>query len=329
MNADSDSAKRPRRSQTTSVESRADPELTGKRRLPVEYVPDSTTIICGRGKACTASPGNIRLKKIVTEHIEQYSLAEKKAEKTKTVDSIIDAVQGQGKDQGMFVRRQNGTWWEVEDSFAREKVGSMIRDILYTQYRSSSRAKFQKKKRQKSQTAISKAKATNEAASKRPQRDVGGGDTYSPMIPSRISSGLFTLSGNSNHETKRNSISLRERSPQVFPMTQYGIVRQSIDTHDERAPGRETIAAESLQHLSRRDLQPIGSEIDIELKARKKKISPSGVAERNDSAPPGQCSGFGQFQESLPLALTIVDSSGCVAAHAEGLPDDLSGIFDD
>lgn len=119
----------------------------GKRQLPSDFVPDSTAIICGRGKACTASAGNKRLKAIVEGFIDKYSEATTKTEKTNTVNMIMDAVQGKERDKGMFIRQHDGRWWEVEDAVAREKVGCLIRDCLHTQYRSSSKAKFLNKKR--------------------------------------------------------------------------------------------------------------------------------------------------------------------------------------
>ena len=309
-------------------------ELPGKRRLPDDYSPDDTAIICGRGKACTASAGNRRLKNIVKAHIEQYSRATHKTDKTKTVNSILDTVRGIHNDQGMFVRKHDDGWWEVEDTIAREKVGCMIRDILHTQYRSSSKAKFEKKKRRKSLSDLDQAKAIYNEADLLPPRGISlPGCIPSPTIPSLIASRLFTLSSSSGLSS--------------FTASEQRSVPQSIDYQDrqiihaqqsalmgslQRMPSGLTIPTESLHHLRSIDQHERGQGTsDFKRRAHFGKFSSTGVSENDDSSPDSTGWGLGRNLEHVQRAQAVVasDSGATSQAAEEALPDDLSGIFDD
>ena len=120
-----------------------------KNKLPSDFLPGKYTVLCGRGKVCSSSPGNKYLRSLVNSHLDPYSKAKNKVEKSNIVSAIIDAVREKAP-IGAFVKQdRDGTWWEVEDTFAREKIGCIFRDILHTQYRSSTKAKFARKKAQK------------------------------------------------------------------------------------------------------------------------------------------------------------------------------------
>jgi hypothetical protein len=117
----------------------------GKIRLPSGFLPETNSVICGRGKACTTAAGNRRLSVIVEHHLNAYSDAKTKVEKSSIVSKIMEATK-QGKIRGCFVRYEEGAWWEVDESVAREKVGSLLRDSLHTQYRSSTKSKLARRK---------------------------------------------------------------------------------------------------------------------------------------------------------------------------------------
>jgi hypothetical protein len=117
-----------------------------KIQLPANFIPTESTVICGRGKACTTSIGNRRLKSIVNSFLKPYSKAENKLDKSVIVSSIVGAIKRGG---GNFVKYEDGIWWEVDDAFAREKIGCMLRDYLHTQYRSSAKAKVARRKARK------------------------------------------------------------------------------------------------------------------------------------------------------------------------------------
>jgi hypothetical protein len=116
-----------------------------KRQLSRNFVPGKYSVLCGRGSKCTKSSGNQNLKRLVLNSLKAYSEATNKLEKTSIVSAIIGSVKQQAPD-GAFIKYEDGAWWEVEESFAREKIGCLFRDCLHTQYRSSTKAKLARKK---------------------------------------------------------------------------------------------------------------------------------------------------------------------------------------
>jgi hypothetical protein len=112
--------------------------------LGPDFEPGNNAVICGRGKACCESPGNLRLRSIVDSFTQTYATAITKEQKSAIIARIIFTVkQTEG---GLFVKHEDGTWWEVDDGYAKEKIGYMLRDFLHTKYRSSTRAKEARKK---------------------------------------------------------------------------------------------------------------------------------------------------------------------------------------
>jgi hypothetical protein len=108
------------------------------------FNPGNNAVICGRGKACCESSGNLNLKRIVNSYTRSYATAMTKEQKSAIISRIISTVKE--TEGGLFVKHVEGTWWEVDDGYAKEKVGYMLRDILHTRYRSSTRAKEARKK---------------------------------------------------------------------------------------------------------------------------------------------------------------------------------------
>jgi hypothetical protein len=136
-----------------------------KTKLPSDFVPGTHTVICGRGKSCSKSPGNKHLRSLVNSHLTPYSMAKNKAEKSIIVSAIVDRVR-EDSPVGAFIKQEDdGEWWEVDDSFAREKIGCIFRDILHTKYRSSTKAKQARKKSQEDSEEGSKKTAHQEALS--------------------------------------------------------------------------------------------------------------------------------------------------------------------
>jgi hypothetical protein len=109
------------------------------------YVPGKYAVICGRGKACTASTGNRNLRSLVMSYLKPYSQSRNKVEKSSIVSAIMTSVR-QASPDGAFVKIEAGVWREVDEGFAREKIGCLFRDYLHTQYRSSTKAKLARRK---------------------------------------------------------------------------------------------------------------------------------------------------------------------------------------
>ena len=117
--------------------------------LPESFEPNEYSVICGRGKVYSASPGNNRLQKIVSLYVTSYSQATTKPKKSEIVSMILRrARQGVvmiSEQTSLFVKFENDRWYSVSDNVAREKVGGMLRERLSSQYKSSSKAKIAKR----------------------------------------------------------------------------------------------------------------------------------------------------------------------------------------
>jgi hypothetical protein len=120
-----------------------------KFQLPPDFSPSPYSVLIGRGKSCTEATGNKRLKVIVSTFLNEYSNAGSRIEKSIIVGKIVDIVR-EACPLGAFIKQENGNWWEVSDHMARERVGSMLRDSLHEQYRSSSKSKLTRRRSSKS-----------------------------------------------------------------------------------------------------------------------------------------------------------------------------------
>lgn len=124
-----------------------------KFKLPSNFVPGKYTVLCGRGKLCSESPGNKHLRSLVAAFLTPYSMAKSKSEKSAIVSAIIHYIRQASPYDGIFVKEDEASggqreWWEVDESFAREKIGCIFRDVLHTQYKSSTKAKHARKMRE-------------------------------------------------------------------------------------------------------------------------------------------------------------------------------------
>lgn len=117
-----------------------------KRRLPDNFTPAEYSVICGRGKGNSKTTGNCYLKSLISSYLKSYSEARQKNEKSAIVSDIMKAVKQEAAPEAAFVKHEGNVWYEVTDSFAREKIGCMFRDRLHEQYRSSNKAKLARKK---------------------------------------------------------------------------------------------------------------------------------------------------------------------------------------
>ena len=118
-----------------------------KAVLPTEFTPCPYSVVFGRGKRCSNAIGNRRLQIIATMFLGRYAEANSKVEKSHIVSDIMDTVREACPERrGAFVKFSEGRWWEVNENFARERIGSILRDCLYTKYKSSTRAKLAKRR---------------------------------------------------------------------------------------------------------------------------------------------------------------------------------------
>jgi hypothetical protein len=121
----------------TSILSALGPK-TGRSQLGVDFQPSDLSVICGRGKDNYNHTGNHRFRMLASTFVERYSRADSKTAKSALVFNIVTMIRRAG---GHFCKSENGTWYEVGDRRAREKVSSYFRDMLHAQYRSSAKSK--------------------------------------------------------------------------------------------------------------------------------------------------------------------------------------------
>ena len=83
----------------------------------------SFQVIFGRGKACSNSPGNKKLQAIVKSFASSYESAATKEQKSCIVSTVASLI----KKDGAFIKHEECTWWQVDETYAREKIGYLFR----------------------------------------------------------------------------------------------------------------------------------------------------------------------------------------------------------
>jgi hypothetical protein len=119
------------------------PNNTKRSQLGVDFQPSHSSVICGRGKQSYTHAGNHRFRMLATMFVKKYSHANRKKDKSAIVSDIVVMVRKAG---GIFCRHEKGVWFEVGDHAAREKTSTLLRDLLHTQYRSSAKAKIDRRR---------------------------------------------------------------------------------------------------------------------------------------------------------------------------------------
>lgn len=112
-----------------------------KKLLPEGFEPNCHTVLVGRSRDCQDHPGNQRLRVIVQAQLKEYNEATDKTGKTAIVSKVFDAVRA-GTPVGLFVKFEQGRYYEVGERAARERIGAMFRDNLHSKYKSSARGKL-------------------------------------------------------------------------------------------------------------------------------------------------------------------------------------------
>jgi hypothetical protein len=116
----------------------------GKSQLGVDFQPSNFSVVCGRGRESFNHVGNRRFRIIASMAVDRYSqVGTSKRAKSAIVSEIIAVIREAG---GNFCRYKRGAWFEVGDHYAREKVGALMRDLLHTRYRSSYKAKIDRRR---------------------------------------------------------------------------------------------------------------------------------------------------------------------------------------
>lgn len=167
------------------------------RELPKGFKPGEFDVVCSRGKWAMNAPGNVRYRSIIKDNLKKYSATATKQEKSAIVSEIVESIQALSP-QGGFVRSVDGRWYTVTDHIAREKTGQSFRDLLHTQYRSSTKAKRRRQKERAGKEGQSKS-----AASRREPPTIqnnASAATGTPMPSESLSMGsMANLGSSTNH----------------------------------------------------------------------------------------------------------------------------------
>ena len=113
----------------TAPELIATASKTGRSRLGVESQPSNFSVICGRGKESYKHTRNHCFRILTSTFVERYYRAESKTAKSAFVYNIVTLIREAG---GHFCKYEKGSWFEVGDRCAREKVSCLFRDMLHT-----------------------------------------------------------------------------------------------------------------------------------------------------------------------------------------------------
>jgi hypothetical protein len=163
-----------------------------RRPLAEDFIPGPYDVICARGKQAAQHAGNVRFREIIQRFKPSYANAANKVEKSLIVSEIVDSVRGYSPEGG-FVKKFGGRYYEVGDSVAREKIGQCLRDQLHSQYKSSTKAK---KNRRKELRAIKKESEVPRDVQAKPanKRDSYGSFPFSfPLLPLEAQSSMALL----------------------------------------------------------------------------------------------------------------------------------------
>jgi hypothetical protein len=113
-------------------------------QLRVDFKPCAYSVVCGRGIHTFYHVGNHRFRILARKFVVRYSQADTRVAKSAIVSEILALVRQAG---GIFCKYKRGVWLEVGDRNAREKVGASLRDLLHTQYKSSTKARAERRRR--------------------------------------------------------------------------------------------------------------------------------------------------------------------------------------
>jgi hypothetical protein len=87
------------------------------------YVPAPLDVLMGREKIAQEHTGNFRYNQIIQSRLEKYDNGTRQ-EKTQMATEILEVVKGYG---GRFLKLESGSWVQVNDLVAREKVSNAFR----------------------------------------------------------------------------------------------------------------------------------------------------------------------------------------------------------
>jgi hypothetical protein len=114
--------------------------------LGADFKPSAFSVICGRGKDSYDHVGNHHFRELASMFVARYGRAGSKADKTDIVSEMVGMIH---QAEGTFCKFEKGAWYKVDDCYAREKAGALLRDMVHTQRALPVKAKKAKKTKAK------------------------------------------------------------------------------------------------------------------------------------------------------------------------------------
>ena len=104
-------------------------------------MPGPFDVICGRGNKSWNHTGNTYFRTFVQACANKYAEAPTKSMRSQVITTIMDHIKSKGNG---FIRQEgrSGYWIQVDENLAREKCGQILRNVLSARYKSSTKAKF-------------------------------------------------------------------------------------------------------------------------------------------------------------------------------------------
>jgi hypothetical protein len=117
--------------------------------LGADFKPSIFSVICGRGKDSYDHVGNHHFRELASMFVARYARAGTKADKSEIVSEMVGMIH---QAEGTFCKFESGAWYKVDDCYAREKAGALLRDMVHTQQRAPA-VKAKKAKKTKAKPA--------------------------------------------------------------------------------------------------------------------------------------------------------------------------------
>ncbi|CAB9515867.1 Nitrilase family, member 2 [Seminavis robusta] len=231
-------ARKPRRRKKGQSQS---PPTKDMIPLSPNFQPGKLDVICSRGKFAYNSPGNCWFRCMVEEQMDNYSNAKTKTDKSLVVSILVNRVR-HAAPEGGFVKNVGGRWYRVSDRYSREKVGQQFRDLLHLKYKSSTKAKAEKRKRAQDIGNGEHPELERSGSS----FDGGNTDSFNSRdrVPSAASTAYNTDSYNSRD--RLDSYNSRDRLNSASNTDSYNS-RDRLDSHTSR----DRMSAATDSHTSR------------------------------------------------------------------------------
>jgi hypothetical protein len=128
-------------------------------------IPSKFDILCGQSRICSSHAGNRRFQIVLDLYAEKYDSVTSKQEKMNLTKEIVACIRNSG---GRFLKYKNGSWTEITDVLARDKVSHALRTKVASWKRQKEEASSAPQTSSTAQAAIKKThRRKNSSGSKR------------------------------------------------------------------------------------------------------------------------------------------------------------------